>query len=339
MQRPRRRSWRVLVSRSTVQVLVVLACSLLAAPLAAAAQETKKVPRIGFLVFTSSETRYRGFQQGLRELGYVEGQNIAIEFRSADGSLERLSDLAAELVRLQVDVIVAGSTVGAEASKRATRTIPIVMANVVDPIGTGLVASLAKPGGNITGLTTMSEELSGKRLELIREVIPKLQRIAALWNQDNPGNVSSFKELKAAAQSLRVDVRSLAVRPPIPETDKAVETAKKWRADALIVLDDSLILSNRTRIITLAARYRLPAIYGNREYPDAGGLMSYGPSRSDMYRRAAAYVDKILKGAKPADLPVEQPTKFELVINLKTAKALGITFPRSVLNLADEAIQ
>jgi ABC-type uncharacterized transport system substrate-binding protein len=312
---------------------------LLAAPHAAKAQPAGKGPRIGFLVFVSSETRYRGFQQGLRDLGYVEGQNIAIEFRSADGSLERLSDLANELVRLQVDVIVAGSTEGANAAKRATSTIPIIMANVADPVGAGLVSSLAKPGGNITGLSTMSAALSGKRLELLKAVVLRLRRIGVLWFPDSPNGVASFKELKAAAQSLGVDVRSLVVRPPIPEIDKAFETASNWRADALIAFDDALILSNRTRIIALAAKYRLPAVYGYREFPDAGGLMAYGPSRHDMYRRAAAYVDKVLKGAKPGDLPVEQPTKFELVINLKTAKALGLTIPQSLLVRADEVIQ
>ena len=313
--------------------------ALLAAPHAAKAQPARKVPRIGFLVFVSSETRYRGFQQGLRELGYVEGQNIAIEFRSADGSLERLSDFADELVRLRVDVIVAGSTLGANAAKRATSTIPIIMANVTDPVGTGLVSSLARPGGNITGLSTMSADLSGKRLELIKEVVPRLRRIGVLWYQDSPNSVAAFKELKAATQSLGVDVRSLGVRPPIPEIDKAFGSASNWRADALIALDDALILSNRTRIIALAARYRLPAVYGYREFPDAGGLMAYGPSRHDMYRQAAVYVDKILKGAKPGDLPVEQPKKFELVINLKTAKALGLTIPQSLLARADEVIQ
>ncbi len=323
----------------TVVLIVSLTLSLLAAPPAAAAQQARKVPQIGFLVFVSSETRYRAFQQGLRELGYVEGQNIAIEFRSADGSLERLSDLADELVRLHVDVIVAGSTVGAKASKRATSTIPIVMANVGDPVGTGLVASLARPGGNITGLSTLGEELSGKRLELIREVVPRLRRIGVLWNQDNPPNIAMFKELKAAAQSLGVDVRSLGVRPPVPEIDKAFGTAINWRADALIALDDALLFSNRTRIIALAARSRLPAMYGYREFPDAGGLLAYGPSRHDLYRRAATYVDKILKGTKPADLPVEQPTRFELVINLKTAKALGLTIPQSILVRADQVIR
>jgi len=323
----------------TVVLIVGLTLSLLAAPPAAAAQQTRKVPQIGFLVFVSSEARYRGFQQGLRELGYVEGQNIAIEFRSADGSLERLRDLADELVRLHVDVIVAGSTVGAKASKRATSTIPIVMANVADPVGGGLVASLARPGGNITGLSTMGQDLSGKRLELIREVVPRLRRIGVLWHQDSPSSVTAFKELKAAAQSLGVDVRSLGVRPPVPEIDKAFGTASNWRADALIALDDSLIFSNRTRIIALAARSRLPAVYGYREFPDAGGLMAYGPSRHDLYRRAATYVDKILKGTKPADLPVEQPTRFELVVNLKTAKALGLTIPPSILIRADQVIQ
>ncbi len=323
----------------TVVLIVGLTLSLLAALPAAAAQQTRKVPQIGFLVFVSSEARYRGFQQGLRELGYVEGQNIAIEFRSADGSLERLSDLADELVRLHVDVIVAGSTLGAKASKRATSTIPIVMANVADPVGTGLVASLARPGGNITGLSTMGQDLSGKRLELISEVVPRLRRIGVLWHQDSPSSVAAFKELKAAAQSLGVDLRSLGVRPPVPEIDKAFGTASNWRADALIALDDALIFSNRTRIIALAARSRLPAMYGYREFPDAGGLMAYGPSRYELYRRAATFVDKILKGTKPADLPVEQPTRFELVINLKTAKALGLSFPQSILLRADQVIQ
>jgi putative tryptophan/tyrosine transport system substrate-binding protein len=318
--------------------LGAMAAGLLAAPLAAA-QQARKVPRIGFLVFVSSESRYRGFQEGLRELGYVEGQNIAIEFRSGDGSLDRLNELADELVRLQVAVIVAGSTIGAIAAKRATSTIPVVMANVADPVRAGLVSSLAKPGGNVTGLSTMGADLSGKRLELIREVVPRLRRIGVLWYPDSPNSVAAFKELKAAAQSLGVDVRSLGVRPPVPEIEKAFGIASNWRADALIALDDALIFSNRTRIIALAARYRLPSVYGYREFPDAGGLMAYGPSRHDMYRQAAAYVDKILKGAKPTDLPVERPTKFELVINLKTAKVLGLTIPQSVLQRADEIIQ
>jgi putative ABC transport system substrate-binding protein len=325
--------------RRAAGLIVTLALGLLVSFPAAAAQQTGKVPRIGFLVFVSSETRYRAFQQGLRELGYVEGQNIAIEFRSADGSPERLSDFANELVRLPVDVIVAGSTAGAEAAKRVTSTIPIVFANVADPAKLDLVAGLARPGGNITGLTTMGPELSGKRLELIREVVPGMRRIGVLWNQDGTGSAQQFKELKAAAQSLGVDVRSLPVRPPVPEIDKAFGTAKNWRADALIALDDALIFGNRTRLIALAARHRLPAMYGYREFPDAGGLMAYGPSRYDMYRRAATYVDKILKGAKPADLPVEQPTRFEFVVNMKTAKALGLTIPQSVLIRADQVIQ
>jgi putative ABC transport system substrate-binding protein len=317
----------------------VLTFGLLAAPVVAEAQQRAKVPRIGFLVFVSSESRYRGFQQGLRELGYVEGQNIAIEFRSADGSLERLSDLADELVRLQVDVLVAGSTEGAYAAKRATSTIPIVMANVTNPVGAGLVSSLARPGGNVTGLTTMSADLSGNRLALVKEVVPGLRRIGVLWYPDSPNGVAAFKELKAAAPSLGVDVRSLEIRLPLPEIDKAFGTAITWRADALITLDDALIINNRTRIIALAARHRLPAVYGYREFPDAGGLISYGPSRHDMYRRTAAYVDKILKGTKPGDLPIEQPTKFELVINLKTAKALGLTIPPSLLLRADQVIE
>jgi ABC-type uncharacterized transport system substrate-binding protein len=316
-----------------------MAGGLLAAPRASEAQQAGKVPRIGFLVFVSSEGRYRGFQEGLRDLGYVEGQNIAIEFRSADGSLERLNDLADELVRLRVDVLVARSTIGAIAAKRATSTIPVVMANVADPVGSGLVSSLAKPGKNITGLSTMGADISGKRLELIKEVVPKLRRMGVLWYPDSPGGKAAFKELKVAAQTLGVDIRSLGVRPPVPEIDQAFGTAVNWRADALIALDDALIFANRTRIIALAARHRLPSVYGYREFPDAGGLMAYGPSRHDMYRQAAVYVDKILKGAKPGDLPVERPTKFELVINLKTAKALGLTVPPSLLGRADQVIQ
>jgi ABC-type uncharacterized transport system substrate-binding protein len=235
---------------------------LLAAPLAAEVQQERKLPRIGFLVFTSSELRYRGFQQGLRELSYVEGQNIVIEFRSADGSLERLNDLARELVRLPVDVIVAGSTLGAEASKRATSTVPIVMANVADPVESGLVSSLARPRGNITGLTTMGPELVGKRLELMREVIPRLRRAAVLWDEDAKHNAAMLNRAKATAKSFGVEVRSLPVRPPVPEIDKALEMAAKWRADVLIALDDALIFGNRTRIVALAARYKLPAIYG-----------------------------------------------------------------------------
>ena len=316
-----------------------LASGLLAAPLAAQAQQTRKVPRIGFLVFASSELRYRGFQQGLRELGYVEGQNVVIEFRSADGSLERLDDFARELVQLPVDVIVAGSTSGAEASKRATNTIPIVMANVADPVESGFVSSLARPTGNLTGLTTMGPELVGKRLELMREIIPRLRRVAVLWDQDAKHNAAMLDRLKPIAKGSGVEVRSLPVRPPVPELDKALETAKKWHADVLIALDDALIFGNRTQIIALAARQRLPAIYGYREFPDAGGLIAYGPNRYEMYRRAATYVDKILKGARPADIPIEQPTKFELVVNVKTARALSLTIPQSVLLRADQVIE
>jgi len=325
--------------RRALGLVATLALALLVSFPAFAAQQSGRVPRIGFLVFVSSETRYRGFQQGLRELGYREGQNITIEFRSADGSPERLKDLTDELVRLPVDVIVAGSTVGAETAKRATSAIPVVFANVADPVALGLVASLAKPGGNITGLSTDSPEITGKRLELIKEVIPGMRRIGVLWNQDATGSVAQFNQLKPAAQSLGVDVRSLPIRPPVPEIDKAFGTAKNWRADALIALDDALIFANRTRIIALAVRHRLPAMYGYREFPEASGLMAYGPSRYDMYRRAATYVDKILKGGKPAELPVEQPTRFELVVNLKTAKALGLTIPQSVLIRADQVIQ
>src|SRR5215813_14078107 len=323
-------------------LVYALAALILAIVHIAQAQQPKKVPRIGLLSTgspSSSKEEIEPFRQGLRDLGYIEGQNIAIEYRYSGGVAERLPNLAAELVQLKVDIIVVGGSPSTQATKNATKTIPIVMTNVTDPVGLGLVASLAHPGGNVTGLTTMSPEIIGKRLELIREVLPTLRRFAVIWDEDSKANAAMLTRLKSITQSLGVEVRSLPVRPPVPEIDKAIETAKSWRASALTTLDDALLFGNRTRIIALAARHRLPAIYGYREFPDAGGLMAYGPNRYEMYRRAATYVDKILKGVKPADLPVEQPTKFEFVINLKTAKALGLTIPPSLLARADQVIE
>ncbi len=323
--------------------LTVIAGGLLAAPVAAEAQPAGKVYRVGYLAAGSrsdsqSQRSLDAFRQGLRELGYVEGQSIAIEYRWAEWKYERLPDLAAELVRLKVDVIVTGIVPAIQAAKQATRTIPIVMAVVVDPVATGLVASLARPGGNITGLSMIAPELVGKQLELLREVVPKVSRVAILWNPANPGNAPQLQEAEVAARRLGVWPRPLEAQGP-NEIDSAFAAMTRERAGALLVLVDSMLLSQRERIADLAAKSRLPAVYGLRAHAEVGGLMAYAANALDMYRRAAIFVDKILKGAKPADLPVEQPTKFELVINLKTAKALGLKIPQSLLLRADEVIQ
>ena len=318
-----------------------LALGLLAMPVAAAAQQPAKVHRIGFLSQGSSSGFrhfWEAFRQGLRELGYVEGRNIALESRWAEGRFERLPDLAAELARLKVDVILAGGTPSALAAKNATRTIPIVMVNVADPVRAGLVASLARPGGNITGPTLLNPELSAKRVELLKEVVPKVSRVAAFMNPASPATPVLWEETQRAAEALGVQLQPLEVRGP-NEYEGAFGAATRGRAGGLLFLDDAVMLANRTRIVTLAARSSLPGMYGFREFVDVGGLMSYGANASNSYGRAATYVDKILKGAKPADLPVEQPTRFELVINMKTAKALGLTIPQTVLIRAEHVIQ
>jgi putative ABC transport system substrate-binding protein len=316
---------------------------LLAAPLAAEAQPAGKVYRIGHLqIEVRQRVAYlvKAFEEGLRELGYVEGRNVVSEYRFADRQRERLSDLAAELVRLKVDVIVTGSNPGTMAAKQATTTIPIVMVVGQDPVGAGLIASVRRPGGNVTGLSSsVGPEINGKRVELLKEVVPRMSRVAGLWNPDLPGNVAPWEAAEEAARRLGVTLLSVEVRG-LREIERAFARIKRERAQALFVIGDALALSPvRGEIPALAAKNRLPAIYGVREPVEAGGLMSYGVSLRDQYRRAAAYVDKILKGAKPADLPVEQPTKFELVINLKTAKALGLTIPQSLLIRAAELIQ
>ncbi len=303
--------------------------SFLATPLAAGAQQAGKVWRIGMLSLgspTNSPHILEAFRQQLRELGYVEGQNIVIEYRWAEGRAERLPDLAAELVGLKVDVIVAGGTPAPLAAKRASRTIPIVMAAAGDPVGTGLVASLAKPGGNVTGTSDHSPELTGKRLQLTKEIIPRLSRAAVLWNAANPIAALVASETEIAARTLGVQVQSLEVRGP-DDFENALPAAISGGADTLFVVDDPLVFRSRMRIADFAARNRLPATGIHREFAEAGGLMTFGANLADLNRRAAIFVDKILKGAKPADLPVEQPTKYELVINLKTAKALGLTIP------------
>ena len=315
------------------------ALGLFAAPPATGAQQAGKVRRIGFLG-TYAGPSLDAFRQVLRELGWVEGQNIVIDYRLAEGRLDRFTDLAVELVRLKVDIIVAEGTQGVAAAKNATETIPIVMiSGSVDPVGLGLIASLARPGGNVTGLSySVGPGIAGKWLELLKEIVPKVRRVATLSNPANPNQPLIIRDLKVAARSLGVQLQLLEARGP-HEFDGAFEAMGKERAGALLVLADSMFVFHRARLADLAARSRLPAAYGNRADVEAGGFMSYGPNFPDLWRRAAIYVDKILKGAKPADLPVEQPTKFELVINLKTAKALGVTIPQSILTRADEIIQ
>ncbi len=324
-------------------LIAALALGLLAAPLAADAQQPVKVPRVGYLSPNSPsdparQHRLEAFRQGLRELGYVEGQNIAVEPRWAEDKYDRLPALAADLVRSKVAVIVTVGVPATQAAQQATRTIPIVMAVVIDPIGTGLIASLARPGGNVTGQSLVLPELVGKQLQLLKELAPQVSRVALLWNPANPGSAPQLREAEVAARALGVRLQRLEAREP-QEIDSAFAAMTRERAGALMVLVDAMLLAQRTRIAGLAARRRLPAVYGLREHAEAGGLMVYGANPLDLERRAATYVDKILKGRKPADLPVEQPTKFELVINLKTAKALGLTIPPSILIRADEVIR
>jgi len=315
----------------------------LAAPLASFAQQPAKIARIGFLSPASAagdwNIRLQAFRDGLRELGYVEGKNLQLEVRWGEGKLERLPALAAELVQLKVDVIVAASSPSVVAASRATRTIPIVMPLSSDPVGDGLVASLARPGGNITGLSVMSPELGEKRIQLLKEMSPKVSHaMAVLWNPDYVGMRARFEQARVAAPAVGLTVRSVEVRDT-RELDMAFEGIIREHPEALLLLVDPLTLSQRSRIVEFAAEQRLPAIYETRDFVDVGGLISYGPNGLELFRRAATYVDKILKGAKPADLPIEQPTKFELVINMKAAKALGIKFPDSILLRADAVIE
>ena len=323
----------------TLGLIVTLVLGFLAAPLAADAQRAAKVPRVGFLVQWFGGLSFEPFSQALRELGYTDYKNIVIERRGAGGDGGLLPRLAVELVALKVDVIVADSTPAALAAKSATKTIPVV-AIAGDPVGSGLVASLARPGGNITGLSILATELSGKRLELLKQALPKASRVAVFWTSTLTAEAVGLKEMQIAAQAVGVKLSSLGARRTTEHAD-ALAMAIKERADAIIVFggDDPLGAPPERQILSLAAKHRLPVMYDRREYVEAGGLMAYGVSVPDVFRRAAVYVDKILKGAKPADLPIEQPTKFELVVNLKTAKALGLTIPQSVLLRADHVIQ
>jgi len=308
----------------------------------AEAQQPKKIPRIAYLAPSTPAAAaplVEAFRQGLRELGYVEGQTFVLELRHGEARADRLPEIARELVGLNVDVIVTATDVAIAAVKRETRTIPIVMANSTDPVGTGFVASLARPGGNITGLSSISPELSGKRLELLREVVPGLSRVAFIWNPDVRGAVLDYKETEDTASSLHLQLQSVEV-VRAEDFDRAFSAITKDREQALIMpAANPLAFANRGQIASFAQKNRLPSMYAQKEYVDAGGLMSYGPSTPDLHRRAATYVDKILKGTKPADLPVEQPRKFELVISLKTAKQIGLTIPPNVLARADQVIK
>ena len=326
---------------SAIGWIVTLTLSLLVAPLAAEAQPVAKVYRLGILLgttaaITTGSINLEVFRQGLRELGWVEGQNIALEYRGAEGRYERFPDLAAALVRLPVDVLVATITPAALAAQHATSTIPIVMVSVHDPVGSGLVASLAQPGGNVTGLSLLSPALVGKQLEFLKEVVPTVSRLAVLWNPVSPGHTHMVREAEVAARALGVQLHLLEARGP-EAFDSAF--AAMTSAGALLILDDAMFNMHRTRLAALAAQSRLPAMYGDRVVVEAGGLISYGPLPRANWRRAATYVDKILKGTKPADLPVEQPMKFEFVINLKTAQTLGLTLPLHLLYFADEVLQ
>ena len=322
---------------------ILCAVVLLAVAVIAEAQQPKKVSRIGF-VPGSGDSNNPGpsvdaFRQGLQDLGYIEGKNIQIESRSMEGTVDSIPSLVAELVRLKVDVLVLVPLLAIRAAKQATKTIPIVMVTTVDPVGTGIVDSLARPGGNITGLATLSRELGGKRLELLKETVPTISRVGVLADADAPVSAIAFKEYEAAASALKIQLQSLEVRGPNPDLEGAFKSATKRRANALIAVSNPLLSRYRKQIAELSIRNRTPSMCNTSTYVEAGCLMSYATNSADQYKRAATYVDKILKGAKPTELPVEQPTKFELVINLKTAKQIGVTIPPNVLARADKVIR
>jgi len=320
---------------------LTLCAMLLALSSSVEAQQSKRVPRIGILVggsASSDSARIESLRRGLRELGYIEGKNIAIEYRYADGKPDRLSALAAELVALKVDLIVTAGPAATRAAKEATKTTPIVMAQVNDAIGSGFVVNLARPGGNITGMSVMAPELSGKQLEVLKEVVPRLSRVAVLGTSTQPGNAETLKETEVAARGLKIQLRYFDIGSA-KDLEAAFQAASKEHADALLPLSSPVLFVNRTQIVELATKNRLPAIYYATEYVEDGGLMTYAPNVLELWRRAASHVDKILKGAKPADLPVEQPTKFEFIINLKAAKQIGLTILPTVLARADRVIK
>jgi len=323
------------------RLIVALTLGLLACSLSAAGQQPTKVPRVGILSDEShlvAAKTFEAFAEGLRALGYIEGQNIAFERRYAEGENEILPDLAAELVRLQPDVILAIGTPATRAAKIATQTTPIVFARITDPIGLGFVAALARPGGNLTGVSLQARELESKRLEFLITAVPEAKRVGVLWDPRLPSGVPELREIEGAARSVNLEIVSAEVRGP-DDFEPALQAMAEQRVGALIVVPGPIFTEHIHRMVDLATAARLPAMFWRKEHVEAGGLMSYGTKYSDMYRRAASYVDKILKGAKPADIPVEQPTKFELVINLNTAKSLGLTIPRNLVGLADEVIE
>jgi putative ABC transport system substrate-binding protein len=323
-------------------LLTSLAGAIAAAPLTAETQPAAKKARIGVLMLPpragAGGTYVRALQEGLHELGYVDGQNLLLEIRWAEGRPDLLPGLAEELLRIRPDVLVTSGSESILTLKRATGEVPIIMATVMDPVALGLAASLAKPGGNLTGLAILSLELTSKRLQLLKETVPRLSRVAVLWNPANPGNVLMLKEVETASRILGLRWQGVGVRRP-EELAGAFEAILGAQSNGILAIEDSMLVSHRSRIVESVERTRLPAMYAFRQFVDAGGLMSYGPNLSESFRRAAVYVDKILKGARAADLPVEQPTKFELVINLKTAKALGLTIPPSLLARADQVIE
>jgi ABC-type uncharacterized transport system substrate-binding protein len=318
--------------------IFIAAIAMLLAPLPGKAQQPGTIPRIGIIFMGGRDQPHlKSFKQGLRERGYVEGKNIRLEYRYAEGKYDRLPELAADLVRERVDVIVTTSSISARAARQVTRTIPIVMTSG-SPVERGLAESFSKPGGNVTGLSVFALELSGKRLELLKETVPKMTRVAALWSSSENESVMGFKETEEAAKALSLRMQSVEL-PQTGEMDKTFAELTKTRVDALLVVLSPLVTLNSKHIVELALKQRLPGMYPTRQFVEEGGLLAYGPLLGDLYRRAATYVDKILKGAKPADLPVEQPTKFELVINLKTAKQIGLTIPPNVLARADKVIR
>ena len=323
------------LSRLLIALIVFAPC------FSAEAQQPTKIPRIGYLSATSLSTtaaRVEAFRRGLNELGYTEGKDILIQYRYAEGKLDRVRELALELVRLNVDVIVSGGPAATGPAKEATTRIPIVMGQDTDPVGNGFVASLARPGGNITGLSTLAPELSGKQLELLKEIVPKLARVVFIGMSTEPGNAQALREIELAARAYGIKLQNIDIRDS-KDIENGLREASQGRAGAVLVPQLPILASQRKQITELAVKRRLPAVYGQAEYVDIGGLIYYGPSITELFRRAATYVDKILKGAKPSDLPVEQPTKFEFFVNLKTAKQIGLTIPPNVLARADRVIK
>jgi putative ABC transport system substrate-binding protein len=325
------------------KLVLAIGANVLAVPLASFAQQRSKVGRVGFLSARSrpvslDSDEYGGFPQGMRELGYVEGKNLVIDWRYAEGKYERLPELLAELIRLKVDVIVAPGSPVISAVQKAGTNVPIVVVNAQDPVGSGLIKSLARPGGNITGLSSLAVDIGPKHLEMLLGMVPKLTRVAILVNFDNPSHSVTLKNIQAAAQKVNARIFPVDARTA-PEIEKAFSAMTRAKAEGVIVARDALFVQQARQIAELTTKNRLPAISGIREYMEAGGLIIYGPNSTDSFRRAATYVDKIFKGAKPGDLPVEQPTRFELIVNMKTAKALGIAIPQSILVRADKVIE